>query len=122
MVEITIVDDLNWDAEVLKSDIPVLVDCWADWCSPCSMMEPELQALADEQQGRLKVVALNADDCPDLSHDVCGVDLLPTCVLFVNGESEARVVGYHVKDEVLWEIESFLPRRPEPAPPLPDAR
>lgn len=116
MAEIVIVDDLNWDEEVLRSDIPVLVDCWADWCGPCALMEPELEALANEQEGRLKVVALNVDDCQYLAHDVCEVDLMPTCVLFVKGEAAARVVGYHVKDEVMWEIESFLPRRPAPAP------
>ena len=116
MSEIVIVDDMNWDQEVLRSEIPVLVDNWADWCGPCTLMEPELEALASEQEGRLKVVALNADDCPDLSHDACGVELLPTCVLFVKGEPVTRIEGYHKKDEVLWEIEAYLPRRPEPAP------
>jgi thioredoxin 1 len=116
MSEIVIVDDMNWEAEVLGSDIPVLVDCWADWCGPCALMEPELEALAKEQDGRLKVVALNVDDCPELSNDVCQAELIPTCVLFVGGEAQARVVGYHVKDEIMWEIESFLPRRPQPTP------
>ena len=116
MSEIVIVDDMNWDQEVLRSGIPVLVDNWADWCGPCTLMEPELEALANEQEGRLKVVALNADDCPELSHDACAVELLPTCVLFVQGEPVARIEGYHKKDEVMWEIEAYLPRRPEPAP------
>jgi thioredoxin 1 len=116
MAEIVIVDDLNWDEEVVRSDIPVLVDNWADWCGPCSLMEPELEALASEQEGRLKVVALNADDCPELSHDVCEVELLPTVVLFVKGQPVARLEGFHQKDQVMWEIESYLPRRPIPAP------
>src|SRR5207237_8882465 len=104
------------DHEVLSSDIPGLVDKRAGRCGPCTRMEAELEALASEQEGRLKVVALNADDCPDLSHDSCGVELLPTCVLFVKGELVTRIEGYHKKDEVLWEIEAYLPRRPEPAP------
>jgi thioredoxin-like negative regulator of GroEL len=116
MAEIVLVDDVSWDREVLRSEIPVLVDNWADWCGPCALMEPELEALAIEQDGRLKVVALNADDSPELSHDVCGAELLPTCVLFVKGEPVARIEGFHRKDEVMWEIESYLPRRPEPAP------
>lgn len=114
MAEIVMVNDLNWDEEVLRSDLPVLVDNWAEWCGPCTLMEPELEALATEQDGRLKVAALNADDCYELSHDVCEADLLPTCVLFVHGEPVARLEGYRKKDEIMWEIESYLPRRPSP--------
>lgn len=116
MAEIVIVDDMNWDQEVLRSEIPVLVDNWADWCGPCTLMEPELEAIALEQDGRLKVAALNADDCQMLSHDECAVELLPTCVLFVGGKAVVHIEGYHKKEEVMLEIESWLPRRPEPAP------
>lgn len=116
MAEIVIVDDLNWDEEVLQSDIPVLVDNWADWCGPCALMEPELEAIANEQEGRLKVVALNADDCQMLSHDACAVEMLPTVVLFVKGTAVVHLEGFRKKDEVMWEIEGYLPRRPEPAP------
>ncbi|GAC1363990.1 MAG: thioredoxin [Actinomycetota bacterium] len=122
MADIVILDDDNFEAEVLNSEGPVLIDCWAQWCSPCHLMKPEIEALAEEQGDRLKVAMLDVDHYPILTQDFCDIEMLPTCILFVRGEPRARVVGYHVKNEILWEIEPFLARRPnEMLPPTTSA-
>jgi thioredoxin 1 len=107
-----ILDDENFEAEVLRSDLPVLVDCFAEWCGPCHLMKPEIEQLAEEESDRLKVAMLDTDQYPILTQDFFDIEMLPTCVLFVRGEAAAKVVGYHVKNEILWEIEPYLKRRP----------
>lgn len=111
MAEVVVLDDENWDSEVLGSELPVLVDCWADWCGPCRLMEPEIHALAEEEGDRLKVASLDVDHYPVLTQDFCDIEMLPTCILFVKGEVVLRISGYHVKNEILWEIEPHLRRR-----------
>jgi thioredoxin len=101
------IDDENFMAEVMDSKLPVLVDCWAAWCGPCRMLSPELEALAQEQDGRLKVVKLDVDANPSLSH-LFGVSLLPTMVLFVDGVVETSVVGYRPRDYILEQIGPYL--------------
>ena len=101
------IDDDNFMAEVMDSKLPVLVDCWAAWCGPCRMLSPELEALAEEQTGRLKVVKLDVDANPSLSH-LFGVSLLPTMVLFVDGVVETSVVGYRPRDYILEQIGPYL--------------
>jgi thioredoxin 1 len=113
MAEVVVLNDDNWDAEVLRSEIPVLVDCWADWCGPCRLMEPEIAMLADEESDRVKVASLDVDHYPMVSQDYCNIEMLPTCLLFVKGEIQVRIDGYHVKNEILWEIEPHLRRRPQ---------
>ena len=106
-----ILNDDNFEAEVLRSDLPVLVDCFAEWCGPCHLMKPEIEQLAEEESDRLKVAMLDTDHYPILTQDFCDIEMLPTCILFVKGEAVARVVGYHVKNEILWEVEPYLKRR-----------
>ncbi|HEX2179023.1 MAG TPA: thioredoxin [Actinomycetota bacterium] len=101
------IDDENFMTEVMDSKLPVLVDCWAAWCGPCRMLSPELEALAEEQDGRLKVVKLDVDANPSLSH-LFGVSLLPTMVLFVDGVVETSVVGYRPRDYILEQIGPYL--------------
>ena len=107
MADLVDIDDDNFMTEVMDSKMPVLVDCWAAWCGPCRMLAPELDALAEEQQGRLKVVKLDTDAHPSLSRRL-GVSMLPTMVLFVDGVLGASVVGYRQKDYILEQIEPFL--------------
>lgn len=115
MSKVIVVGDENWETEVLGSPLPVLVDCWAEWCGPCRLMEPEVHALAEEEADRLKVVSLNVDNYPILTQDYCAIEMLPTCILFVGGDPKVRVTGYAVKNEILWEVEPHLARRPQDA-------
>ena len=117
MANVLEVGEPNWEREVLDSATPVLVDCWAEWCGPCKQMEPEIASLAEEEGDRLKVVSLNVDEYPILTQDFCDIEMLPTCLLFVKGEVKVRVTGYAVKNEILWEIEPYLTRRPYAAGP-----
>jgi thioredoxin 1 len=79
-------------AEVLESAVPVVVDFWAPWCKPCEAIEPHLQSLVEERDGRVRLVRVNVDDEPGLSSRY-GVLSLPTVILFAGGEPKATVHG-----------------------------
>ncbi len=93
------ITDVNFEQEVLKSDIPVLVDFWAEWCMPCKMVAPTVEAIAKEYEGRLKVCKLNVDEGPQTSatYNVTGI---PTLALFKNGEIANKVIGVRPKSEL----------------------
>ncbi len=93
--------------EVIDSELPVLLDCWAAWCGPCRRLAPEIEALAEEQEGRVKVAKLDVDENPDIAQ-LCGISLLPTMLLFVEGVIQTAVVGYRDKNAILVEIEPHL--------------
>lgn len=99
--------DENWDAEVLASPRPVLVDVWAPWCIPCKKVAPLVEDLADRFAASLRVGKLNADDAP---HTVGRYEVLslPTLLLFVDGEVAARVVGTPKMDRLLAVVEPHL--------------
>ncbi|MGN1147864.1 MAG: thioredoxin [Lachnospiraceae bacterium] len=82
----------NFDAEVLKSDIPVLVDFYADWCGPCKMMAPVVEKLAEELAGKVKVGKLNVDDEPELAGQYRVVSI-PTFLIFKDGEIKETCIG-----------------------------
>ena len=86
----------NFDAEALKSDIPVLVDFWAEWCGPCRMFSPIVDEFAEENEGRVKVGKVNVDEQPDLAGRY-GVMSIPTAILFKNGEIADTRVGVQPK-------------------------
>ena len=86
----------NFDAEALKSDIPVLVDFWAEWCGPCRMFSPIVDEFAEENEGRVKVGKVNVDEQPDLAGRY-GVMSIPTAILFKNGEIADTLVGVQPK-------------------------
>src|ERR1700736_2107918 len=86
------VSDNSFEADVLKADQPVLVDFWADWCAPCRMMTPVVEAVAEKFRGAAKVFKLNVDDNPSVSQRF-GIKGIPTLILFKNGREEERVVG-----------------------------
>ena len=86
----------NFDAEALKSDIPVLVDFWAEWCGPCRMFSPIVDEFAEENEGRVKVGKANVDEQPDLAGRY-GVMSIPTAILFKNGEIADTLVGVQPK-------------------------
>ncbi len=82
----------NFDTEVLQSDIPVLVDFWAEWCMPCKMIAPALEEIAEEFKGRLKVAKIDVDSQGDLAQRY-NVVSIPTLLLFKGGEVANRHVG-----------------------------
>jgi thioredoxin 1 len=84
--------DANFDAEVLKSPEPVLVDFWAEWCGPCRMLAPTIEKLANDYAGKIKVGKLDTDSNRDVSMKF-GISAIPTVILFKNGEVLQKFVG-----------------------------
>lgn len=86
------VNEADFQAEVLDSDIPVLVDFWADWCGPCKMVAPVVEKLAADYDGKVKVAKVDVDTNPQLS-GTYGVRSIPTLLIFQQGEPVEQVVG-----------------------------
>ena len=86
------VTDTTWEAAVLQSNVPVLVDFWAEWCGPCKAMGPYVDKLADEYKGKLKVVKMNTEDNSDVSSRY-GVTAIPTFLVIKKGEVAAQARG-----------------------------
>ena len=98
MSEITITKE-NFEAEVLQSEVPVLVDFWASWCGPCRMLAPTVAQIAEEQAGRIKVGKINVDEEQELAMEY-RVMSIPTLILFKNGEAAAQSVGVQPKAQI----------------------
>ena len=84
--------ETSFQKDVLESDIPVLVDFWAEWCGPCKAMAPILESIAAKYEGRVKVVKVDVDENPDLGV-AYGIRGIPTLVLFENGKAKSKQTG-----------------------------
>ncbi len=101
------ITDNSFEQEVLRSETPVLVDYWAQWCGPCKMVAPILDEIAVEYQGKLKVAKLNVDDNPQTPPKY-GVRGIPTLMIFKNGNAEATKVGALSKSQLTAFIDQSI--------------
>jgi thioredoxin 1 len=103
---ITLTDD-SFDADVLQSDVPVLVDYWAEWCGPCKMIAPVLEEISEEYAGKLKVAKLNIDqnEAPPPKFGIRGI---PTLMIFKGGQIEGTKVGALSKSQLTAFIDSTI--------------
>jgi thioredoxin 1 len=104
---ITHATDVSFEADVLNSDLPVLVDFWAEWCGPCKMIAPVLDELADEYVGKLKICKIDVDSHNEIPQKF-GVRGIPTLILFKGGAAEATKVGALSKSQLIEFIDTNI--------------
>ncbi len=104
LVELT---DANFDEEVGASDLPLVVDFWAEWCGPCRMVGPVLEQIAQENEGKVRMAKLNVDDAPGVAQrfDIMSI---PTLLVFQDGVAKKRIVGAKGKGQLLEDLAEFL--------------
>ena len=101
------VTDASFQADVLNSDKPVLVDFWADWCGPCNMIAPALEEISDELGGQVTIAKMDIMENPDVPGQI-GVQSIPLMVLFKNGQPVAQKLGAAPKSQLKGWLESVL--------------
>ena len=97
----------NFDSEVLKSDIPVLVDFWAPWCGPCKMLTPIIETLANEYAGKVKVAKVNVDDNQELASQF-NIRGIPTVMVFKGGAVVSSLVGMQPREQLVKALDDAL--------------
>ncbi len=107
MADLAHISTAEFQKEVLEAGQPVLVDFTAEWCGPCKMLDPIVGQLADEWAGKVKVVALDVDENPEVAmeYQVMGV---PTLMLFVNGQPSERISGYLPKNRIIDKFDKLI--------------
>ncbi len=107
MTNLMSITDSSFDPEVLKSDIPVLTDFWAEWCGPCQVLEPLLAEIGTEYETQLKIVKMDLETNPNTA-SAYSVLNLPTLILFKNGQEVERIIGLVSKEKLLAKIRPNL--------------
>ena len=101
--------DANFQAEVLQSKQPVLVDFWAEWCGPCRMLGPVIEKIAVVNADRIVVGKMNVDENPNTPQKY-GIQGIPTVIFFKNGEVAKQLVGYQAQDKIQKAIDELFPK------------
>jgi thioredoxin 1 len=104
---INVLTGTTFDEEVASSEVPLVVDFWAEWCGPCRMVAPVLEAIATEHSGKIRVAKLNVDDAPDVARRY-EIMSIPTLLVFQDGIPKKRVIGAKAKAQLVSELEEFL--------------
>jgi thioredoxin 1 len=107
MADLLEVTDENFDAEIVNSDIPAVVDFWAEWCGPCRMVGPVVKELADDYQGKIKVAKMDVDKNRQTPARF-GIRNIPTLILFKGGEVAQTIVGAQPKSAIEEELKKLL--------------
>lgn len=102
-----VVDETEFNEKILKAEQPVLVDFWAPWCGPCKMVGPEVEAIAEEYEGRAVVAKVNVDEQQKLAsqYNVMGI---PTLLVFKNGQEVNRIVGYRPRKDLMAALDGAM--------------
>ncbi len=106
MSEVILTDEI-FDSEVLQSDLPVLVDFWAEWCVPCRMLTPLVEQIAQEYSGKIKVAKSNVDECPE-SANTFNIQSIPTLMAFHKGEVVSQNIGVIPKQSIMEMFEKII--------------
>ena len=101
------VDDQTFQSEVLESDVPVMVDFYATWCGPCKAMDPTVKELAQEYEGRAKIVKVNIEEAPGIASSH-GIMAVPTLIVFKNGAELQKMTGAKSKPELEKALQSAI--------------
>jgi thioredoxin 1 len=104
MIEIT---KDNFEAAVLKSTRPVIIDLWAEWCMPCKMIEPVLNEIANEHKEKIDIAKINVDEHPELATELSVMNI-PTLIFFKDGQEVARIIGVNTKEYIEKKIEELF--------------
>ena len=107
MGDVQQINDSSFDSDVLKSDLPVLIDFWAPWCGPCKAIAPVVEELAKEYAGRLKIVKMNVDDNPQTPSKY-GVRGIPNLIIFKGGQVRDQIVGAVPKAQLVKAINAVV--------------
>jgi thioredoxin 1 len=105
--KIVTLSDSTFDEHVKASEVPVLVDFWAEWCGPCKMIAPVLEEVAQEQAGKLEIAKINIDENLDVTRRF-EVMSIPTLILFKDGEPKVRLIGAKPKGQLVQELSAYL--------------
>jgi thioredoxin 1 len=107
MANLPVITDLNWEDEVIKSNTPVLVDFWAEWCGPCHALAPTVETIAQNYTGRMKVGKLNVDENEKVAAKY-GIRSIPTLMLFKGGEVKEVIIGNRPRNEITSVIDKHV--------------